>query len=218
MTDYATARRNMIECQLRPNGVTDGRVLRAISETPRELFVPASKRPVAYVDEDIEIGHGRCLMEPMAFARMVAHAAIRPSDIVLDIGCGTGYSTAVLSRLADTVVAVEEVPGLAAEANDTMTELAISNAVVVTGPLAAGWAGEAPYDAILIGGAVEEILQPIVDQLGEGGRLVAVVRPGNGPGRMTLLLKTGGAISRSELHDASIPLLDAFRRAPGFVF
>ena len=218
MTDYATARRNMIECQLRPNGVTDGRVLRAIAETPRELFVPASKRPVAYVDEDIELGHGRCLMEPMAFARMVALAAIRPSDIVLDIGCGTGYSTAVLSRLANTVVAVEEVPGLAAEANDTMTELAIGNAVVVTGPLAAGWAGEAPYDAILFGGAVEEIPQPIVDQLGEGGRLVAVVRPGAGPGRMTLLLKSGGAISCSELHDAAIPLLDAFRRAPGFVF
>jgi protein-L-isoaspartate(D-aspartate) O-methyltransferase len=218
MTDYATARRNMIECQLRPNGVTDARVLRAIAETPRELFVPASRRSVAYVDEDVEIGHGRCLIEPMAFARMVAHAAVQPGDIVLDIGCGSGYSTAVLSRLANTVVAVEEVAGLAAEANDTMTELAIGNAVVVTGPLAAGWAGEAPYDAILIGGAVEEIPQPIVDQLGEGGRLMAVVRPGPGPGRMTLLLKSAGSISRTELHDASIPLLDAFRRAPGFVF
>ena len=218
MTDYAIARRNMIECQLRPNNVTDARVLRAIGEIPRELFVPASRRPVAYVDEDIEIGHGRYLIEPMVFARMVWHADVKPTDIVLDIGCGTGYSTAVLARLSNTVVAVEEVAALAEQANHIMTDLAIGNAVVVTGPLAVGCPNEAPFDVILISGAVPEVPQSLVDQLNEGGRLVAVIRKGEGPGRLILLLKSDGTISRTDFHDATIPVLDAFRPAPGFVF
>lgn len=218
MTDFALARTNMINCQLRPNNVTDDRVLNAVSEVPRELFVPRTKRPIAYVDEDIDIGHGRWLIEPMVFGRMVEAAAIDADDIVLDIACGSGYSSAVLARLANTVVAVEEVPELAEQANDTMTDLAIGNAVVITGPVNAGCPSQAPFDVILINGAVEEIPATLIDQLNDGGRLVAVVREGEAPGRMVLLLKSGDATSRTELYGASIPLLDAFKRAPGFVF
>lgn len=218
MTDYMLARRNMIDCQLRPNNVSDSRVLHAIGETPRELFVPAARRPVAYIDEDIDIGHGRWLVEPMVFARMVELADVQSSDIVLDVACGTGYSTAVLSRLCNTVVAVEDLPTLAEQANDTMTELAIGNAVVIDGPLPAGCPSEAPYDVILINGAVEAIPPALVDQLNEGGRLLAIVRQGEAPGRIVMLLKTGGAISRTEAYGASSPLLEAFRLEAGFVF
>lgn len=218
MIDYALARRNMINGQLRPNNVTDDRVLAAIGAVPRELFVPSARRPIAYIDEDIDIGQGRWLIEPMVFARMLVAAQIEADDIVLDIACGTGYSTAVLAKLCNTVVAVEDVAALAEQANDTMTELAIGNAVVITGPVKAGCPSEAPYDVILINGAVEEIPAAIVDQLADGGRLVAVERQGEAPGRLVLLLKTDGAISRTELYGASTPLLDGFKRAAGFVF
>ena len=218
MTDFALARTNMINCQLRPNNVTDDRVVSAVGAVPRELFVPRTKRPIAYVDEDIDIGHGRWLIEPMVFGRMIEAADIDEDDIVLDIGCGSGYSSAVLARLANTVVAVEEVPELAEQANDTMTDLAIGNAVVITGPINSGCPSQAPFDVILINGAVEEIPVTLIDQLNDGGRLVAVVREGEAPGRMVLLLKSGDATSRTELYGASIPLLDAFKRAPGFVF
>lgn len=218
MTDLAHARTNMIESQLRPNNVTGARILGAIRETPRELFVPAARRGIAYVDEDIDIGHGRYLIEPMVFGRMLELAGVGPDDIVLDIACGTGYSAAVLARLANTVVAVEDVPALAAQANEIMTELAIGNAVVVTGPLTEGRQSEAPFDVILIDGAVAEIPTALIAQLAEGGRLVAVVRPGAGSGRITMLLNTGGAISLTQAYDASTPVLGAFKPEPGFVF
>ena len=218
MTDYAIARHNMIDCQLRPNNVSNSRLLDAIAHTPRELFVPAARRPVAYIDEDIPLGHGRALMEPMVFARMVELAEVDSGDIVLDIACGTGYSTAVLSRLANTVVAVEEIEELAESANQTMTDLAIGNAVVVSGPLADGRASEAPYDVILINGGVAEVPASLLGQLNEGGRLVAIVRGDEGSGRMTLMVNAGGAVSTIQAYDASTPMLDAFRPVPGFVF
>lgn len=217
MTDFATARRNMIEGQLRPNGVTDARVLRAFSDTPRELFVPASKRPVAYIDEDIEVGHGRILMEPMVFARMLVHAEVKPSDIVLDIGCGAGYSTAVLARLANTVVAVEEVEELAAQANDTMTELAIGNAAVIRGPLAEGCPSQAPFDVIVINGAVPEIPQGVVDQLAEGGRLVAARREGTVT-RLVEGVKVGGTVALRSFADMDVAPLPGFAAPAGFQF
>jgi protein-L-isoaspartate(D-aspartate) O-methyltransferase len=218
MTDLARARTNMIESQLRPNNVTDERILKAIRATPRELFVPAARRGIAYIDEDIDIGHGRCLIEPMVFGRMLEQARVGPDDIVLDVACGTGYSAAVLARLADTVVAVEDVPELAAQANEIMTDLAIGNAVVVKGVLPEGRPGEAPFDVILIDGAVAAIPAALIAQLGEGGRLVTVERPGSGAGRITLLVNRGGAISRYQAFDASTPVLAAFSPEPGFVF
>ena len=229
MADYAVARRNMIEGQIRPNKVTDGRVLAAMADVPRELFVPKKLQGAAYVDEDLAVAPGRYLMEPAVFARLLQAAAVTPNDVVLDIGCATGYSTAVLARLAATVVAVESDPGLVKTASALLAELAADNAVVIKGTLAAGYAKQAPYDAILLGGAVDEVPPAIADQLAEGGRLVAVVTgrasglsSGRSSGRASvgegvLMLRVRGVLSRRVLFDAALPPLPGFEVERGFV-
>jgi protein-L-isoaspartate(D-aspartate) O-methyltransferase len=218
MVDYAAARFNMVESQIRPNKVTDPRVLRAISEVPRERFVPKKLMGIAYVDEDLAVAPGRYLMEPMAFARLLQDAAIQPGDIVLDIGCATGYSTAVLAKLAATVVAVESDPQLVERASTVLAELNVDNAVVVAGALEEGYAEQAPYDVILLGGAVEEVPRSITDQLGEGGRLMAVVTGGSRVGKGNLIHRVHGDLSGRVLFDAAVPPLPGFAVERGFVF
>ena len=226
MPAYDTARANMVENQVRPNKVTDDRVLKAMAAVPRERFVPEKFAGIAYVDEDIAVSEGRYLMEPMVLARLLQAAAITAGDVVLDIGCATGYSTAVLARLADTVVAVESDEDLAETAVVLMTELDADNTAVVTGVLREGYAKQAPYDVIVLEGAVEEVPPALSDQLVEGGRLVAVVTGGNGGGhpgayrvgRATLMRRLHGALSSRVLFDASIPPLPGFDIERGFVF
>lgn len=218
MPAYDAARANMVENQVRPNKVTDDRVLNAMAAVPRERFVPKKLAGVAYVDEDIAVSEGRYLMEPMVLARLLQAAAIEPSDVVLDIGCATGYSTAVLARLADTVVAVESEAGLAEAAIALMTELDADNTAVVTGELAEGYAKQAPYDVIVLEGAVDEVPRALSDQLVEGGRMVAVVTGANRVGRATLLRRLHGVLSSRVLFDASVPLLPGFGSERGFVF
>ena len=215
--DYAAARRNMVDCQIRPNKVTDKAVLDALLSVPRELFVPAGLRGIAYVDEDIEIAPGRCLMEPMVFARLLQLAALRPTDVVLDIGCGTGYSAAVLARLVNTVVAVECDAGLAARATELLAELSIDNAIVLEGPLNRGCPAQGPYDAVFLDGGAATVPAAVLDQLGEGGRLVAVVQR-DGLGRATLMRRAGGILSSRIAFDASVAPLPGFAVEPGFVF
>lgn len=218
MQDYSAARLNMVESQLRTNKVIDEHVLAAMGQVPREKFVPATHRGVAYVDEDIPLGGGRHLMEPMVFARLLETAGVKPTDVVLDVGCGTGYSTVVLSKLADTVVALESEEGLAAQAAGLLEEMAGENTAVVRGPLDEGYAGQAPYDVIVIEGAVQEIPQALLDQLGESGRLVAVVVEGDRIGRATVVTNFSGHLGRREVFDANTPLLNEFRKEVGFVF
>lgn len=218
MIDYAVSRRNMVESQIRTNKVTDSGLLAVMAELPRECFVPEPLRGVAYVDEDIPLGGGRYLMEPMVLARLLQAAAVQPEDVVLDIGCATGYSAAVLARLANTVVALESHSELAARATATLADLGIDNAVVVEGPLKEGYAKQAPYDVIFIGGAVPRIPRVIADQLGEGGRLVAVVAAEAAIGRGTLVTRVGGILSDRPVFDAGTPLLPEFAPEPGFVF
>ncbi len=218
MADYAVARLNMIEGQIRPNKVTDGRVLAAMAEVPRERFVPKKLQGAAYVDEDLAVAPRRYLMEPAVFARLLQAAAIAPTDLVLDIGCATGYSTAVLARLAATVVAVESDRGLAKTAVALLAELDADNAVVVEGELKAGYAKQAPYDAIVLGGAVEQVPPAITDQLAEGGRLAAVVADGSSVGVGVLMLRARGALLRRVLFDAAVPPLPGFKAERGFVF
>ena len=212
----------MVDGQLRPNRVTDSRVVAAMSEIPRELFVPKVLRGVAYVDEDIEIAPGRYLMEPRVFARLLQTAEVREADVVLDVGCGRGYSTAVLARLAGTVVALESDETMATKASDTLTGLQVDNAIVVTGELAVGYSSQAPFDVVFLSGAVDSVPQALTSQLAQGGRVLAVVGTGGagtgGCGQATLILRHEDLLVRRCLFDASIPPLPGFQREPGFVF
>lgn len=218
MVNYAAARSNMVESQLRTNRVWDQRLLEAFETLPREAFVPEKARRFAYIDEDLSIGQGRHLMEPMVLARLIQAATIGEEDMVLDLGCGLGYSTAVLARLAATVVAVEQVGEFVAVAGQALDALEITNAVVVQETLTKGYAKQAPYDVILLGGAVAEVPQEILAQLAEGGRLVTVLLDKDGLGRATLMRKDEGVVSGRVLFDAATPVLPGFERKDGFVF
>lgn len=217
MTDFAAARKQMVDSQLLPNKVTDARLVEAMGAVPREAFLPQSLRGVAYMDEDLPVAPGRYVIAPMVFARLVQAAAIRDTDTVLDLGCTSGYSAAVLGRLAGVVVAVEEDAGLAAQASANLAANGAENAAVTTAPLNAGYPAQAPYDAIVIEGAVEDVPVPLLDQLAEGGRLV-VVLAGRGIGKATLYTRKDGVVGHRQLFDAGVPLLPGFAREAGFVF
>jgi protein-L-isoaspartate(D-aspartate) O-methyltransferase len=215
--DFGAARRNMVDRQLRTNKVTDEAVLEALNEIPRERFVPEGLRSAAYVDEDVPLGDGRYLIEPMVFARMLQAAEVQRGDLVLDLGCGSGYSTAVLSRLANMVVAMESDPALARRTSAALADLSIDNVLVVEGPLQEGWPAQAPYNLIVLGGAAEQIPETISGQLAEGGRLVGVeIR--RGVGRAMLYLRRRGVVSGRPLFDAAVPVLPGLMAEPSFVF
>lgn len=216
--DFSIARQSMVDSQIRPNRVNDGNVLAAMAEMPREAFLPKALHGVAYVDEDLPIGKGRYLMEPLVLARLLQAAAIQPSDVALIIGCGTGYSVAIASRLASAVVAIESDAKLAQAAGDTLTGLGFDTVAVMPGDLKAGYAKQAPFDVILFDGAIAEVPESIAEQLAEGGRLVAVVRPGQGVGKAVVVARENGLLSRREVFDANIPWLPGFEPVSQFVF
>ena len=219
MTDFATTRHNMVESQIRTNKVTDTAIIDAFEAVPRELFVPNHLRGVAYVDEDLDLDNGRVLMEPMVFARLLQMALPDSADEVLDIACGCGYSTAILSRLAGTVYGIEQDEFLVSSANDRLGSLDVDNAAVVAGNPLNGYGKKAPYSLIVIGGGVERIPVPITEQLADGGRLVTILC-GNGArqGNAVLVEKFGNTVSKRVVFDASVPLLPEFRNEPKFVF
>jgi protein-L-isoaspartate(D-aspartate) O-methyltransferase len=218
MTLFAAARTHMIESQILPNKVTDDRVLGAFATIRRELFVPEHLRPVAYVDENLPLGAGRYLMAPMVAARMLQAAAVGRTDTALIVGAGTGYEAALTAVLGRSVVAVEEDPELARRARAALVEHAIASVSIVEGPLPQGYRPRAPYDVVLFGGAIAELPSEIASQLAEGGRLVAVVKPGSAVGRATLTTRTGGVLARRVIFDAATPLLTSFLPRPAFVF
>ncbi|KAA0681361.1 protein-L-isoaspartate O-methyltransferase [Roseomonas genomospecies 6] len=218
MSEYAAARYNMVEGQIRPNKVTDQRLVDAMMEIPREQFVPKAARGIAYVDEDLPIGKGRFLMEPMVFARMLQEVSIDETDVVLDVGCGSGYSTAVLARLAATVVGIESDVELAQRATEALTGVGVDNAVVITAPLTEGYPAQAPYDVIVIEGLVSDVPAGILEQLAEGGRLVAAVLGERGVGEVKLYQRTGGITSGRILFEAHPRPLPGFEAKPKFVF
>lgn len=218
MTAFDAARTHMIESQIRPNKVTDERLLQALGEIRRELFVPEPLQSRAYIDEDLPIGRGRYLMEPMVAARLIQAAAVQRTDMALVVGAGTGYEAAVISRLARAVVALETDEDLARLARAALVEENIASVSVVEGPLHLGYRQRAPYDVILLGGAVAELPSEIVGQLAVEGRLVAVLKPeAVGIGRATLATRTGSAIARRVIFDAAISLLPGFEPNPAFV-
>lgn len=220
MIDFAEMRRAMVDAQVRANDVTDLRIVAAMLETPREKFVPASLRNFAYIDDDLQVkqdGSARYLMEPMVLAKLLQAAAIGPDALVLDVGAATGYSTAVLARLAGQVVALEDDAELAAQGSRLLVELGALNAAYVQGPMTAGWSAEAPYDVILLNGSVAEMPPALLGQLKPGGRLVAVVGQGRS-GRATVYTNTPGGVGSRIAFDAAVPLLPGFEARPGFVF
>jgi len=216
--DLAATRRTMVDCQILPNKVTDPRVIDAMMELPRELFVPGPKKSLAYVDEALALGDGRYLMEPMISARLLQSLELNASDVALSIGCGTGYNTALLGKIVDTVVAVESDSGLAQQATKNLSDLGIDNVAVIEGPLNAGAPKQAPYDVIIFDGAVRDIPAEISDQLAEEGRLIAMVTPSNGMGSAHYMQRNHGALSGRDLFDASTPLLPGFEREAAFSF
>jgi len=216
--DYAIARKNMVESQLRTNRVTDERLLGIMRRLPREQFLPKNMMHLAYVDEDILMPGDRYLSEPLVVARLIMAAQVKSTDIVLVVGGGTGYTPAILGKMATTVIALESDPSLVAESSSRLTTLTIDNVVVVEGPFQNGWANEAPYDLILIDGAVESVPQTLFDQINDGGRIVAVVKPEKGVGRIVLFEKRGGNISDRVIYDASTPYLPGMAPQPAFVF
>ncbi|GAB5470899.1 MAG: protein-L-isoaspartate O-methyltransferase [Rhodospirillales bacterium] len=212
------ARRKMVENQLRANKVTSDRILEAMGRLPRERFVPERYAGLAYVDEDLPLGGGRHALEPMVLARLVQALEVESDAIVLDVGCGLGYSTALLAALAGTVVAIEEERDLTDRANDILNEMGVDNAVVVEAPLAAGYPKQAPYDAILLNGAVPEIPEGLAQQLSPKGRMGLVVSSGAAMGVAMLVERFGDSLTTRVLFDAGTPLLPGFERQPGFVF
>ncbi len=216
--DYAAARRTMVENQIRTNRVTDPLVIAALSELPREQFVPETLRGVAYIDEDLPLGNGRVMLEPLVSALLLQTAQILPTDLVLEIGCGVGYLSAAIAQMASAVVALESDPSLAKRASEILSQLGCNTVTVVEGPLREGYPSQAPYDVILFGGAVSAIPPAITAQLAEGGRMVAVIQQTRGIGRGTLFLKTGGVVSGRPVFDAAVPFLPGFQPQPTFQF
>ena len=216
--DYSAARHNMVENQIRVNRVTHQGIINAFGEIPREVFVPDNLATLAYVDEKLMITEGRYLLQPMVLARLLQSAKIRPDDVVLEIGCGTGYSTAILASIANTVVAIEEDEGLAKQATNNMVELGVDNAAIMTSPLAEGYKKQHPYNAIVLSGSVAKVPESILAQLIDGGRLVTVVIKHDSLGKGVLMTKFGGSISTEEIFDAWTPILPGFELPPSFSF
>lgn len=219
MSVYASRRRNMVESQLRVTKVTDDRVIMAFENVPREEFVSPELKGLAYIDEDLVLGFGRFMLEPMVLARLIQALDIKSDDTILDIAAGCGYSTALLSSLGQSVVGIEAHAELAKTAQDNLIKMSIDNSVILHGDHQLGFASEAPYDAIIIEGAVAEVPDHILDQLSEHGRLVTVIRDNNAaPGKATLFQRTKSGFSRQYLFDAQTPILTEFNKATAFQF
>lgn len=221
--DFSERRVKMVDGQIRTTDVTDAAILSAMLSVPREAFVDPGQRELAYIDEDLRYAvtadsdTPRYLMEPSPFAKLAQLAEIKPGDFVLDVGSGTGYSSAVLSKLASSVVALESDATLSANATSILSSLGYDNVVVVSGPLQAGYPSEAPYDVIFVGGSVEQVPEALLSQLKDGGRLVAVEGRGNA-GVATVFIKAGGTITPRRAFNAAVKPLPGFNRTREFEF
>jgi protein-L-isoaspartate(D-aspartate) O-methyltransferase len=220
MVDAALQRLNMVDSQVLPSDVTDHRILRAMRELPREKFVPPALSPLAYMDEAVPVSPAgsarRWLLAPRVAAKLLQLADVGEHDHVLDIGCATGYSAALLSRLARSVIAMECDETLVATARSNLADLGMSNVSVLQGSLILGCANKAPYDVIVLQGSIDVPLDDLLDQLKDGGRLVAIVNEG-GLGRATIWKRFGRSMDDRVAFDASAPELPGFQKAPAFL-
>jgi protein-L-isoaspartate(D-aspartate) O-methyltransferase len=223
MSDFKLERINMVESQIRPNAVTDPDLLKALLETPREVFVPPSLRSLAYMDGVLCVEGARdhrparYMLSPMVFAKLAQLANIRKTDRVLDVGGTTGYSAAILSKLAASVVALENDAGLTAVAKESLAGLGVENVTFVMGPLEAGAPESAPFDVIFLNGRAGHLPESLLSQLAEGGRLVAVMGSETAA-KAKLFLRISGGIQERTGFDAGAPALPGFESRPVFVF
>jgi protein-L-isoaspartate(D-aspartate) O-methyltransferase len=215
---FAEARNRMVDSQIRPNRVTDPRITAAMRSLPRERFLPPGLAPLAYADQNVALGKGRVMLQPMAIARMVQLAAPAPGERALVVAAGTGYGTAVLAACGPRVTALEEDPALLSQARRVLTELA-PEVSLESGPFAAGWPAGAPYDVILVEGAVQAIPPAVAQQLrNNGGRLVAVVCTDGRVSQAVLAEATGAGLRAQPMFDCAVPLLPSLLPAPAFAF
>lgn len=217
--DFEAARHNMVDSQIRPNRVTDKRLLAAFAEVPRERFVPEDWQSLAYVDEAVPMGGGRYLIEPMVLALLLDNAEIATGSVVLVVGCNSGYSMAVLSGIAGTVVGLESDPGFIARATENLADIGADNAVIYEGGLLGGLPKQAPFDVIVFDGAISRVPEAYAAQVAEGGRIVAVVQKPDSPvGRGTVFTAVGGRLNAIDTFDAGTPVLPGFEPEPEFQF
>lgn len=217
MADYALARRNMVENQLRPSRISDERLLEAMANVPRELFLPKSLRNSAYGDGEIDIGDGRTLIEPLALAKLLQAAAPKAGEVALVTGCPTGYTAAVLARLCATVFYLVPIGADTDAVDALMASVGADNVVVQIGDAADGLKRQAPFELIVVPGALSAVPPQLVEQLGDQGRLVTVIASGRA-GRVTVLQKAQNGVGRWTPFDAQLPRIRAFDTARGFSF
>ena len=217
MTDYARRRVMMVDTQIRPSDVTKFPIIDAMLAVPREAFVPAPLREAAYMGENLDLGEGRVILEPRTLAKMLDALEIAADDLVLDIGAGLGYSSAVMARLAQLVISVEEDEAMAAEAQALLSEHGADNVVVHRGPLTEGAPEHGPYDVVVVEGAVEELPQALIDQLKEDGRMACLFMEG-ALGVVRIGYKVDGAMSWRFSFNAGAPVLPGFEKHPVFTF
>jgi len=215
MVDYTARRTMMVDTQVRPSDVTKFPIIDAMLTVPREQFVPNGRREAAYIGENVPLAPGRVVLEPRTLAKMLDALNVQPGDLVLDVASGLGYSSALLSRLGQAVVALEEDETLAGESETTLAELGADNVAVVVGSLTEGAAQHGPYDAIILQGGVETIPDAIIAQLKEGGRIAAVFMEG-ALGVCRIGHRIDGAVSWRFAFNAAAPVLPGFSKAPSF--
>jgi len=221
MSGFSTARQKMVDGQVRPSDVTDIRIIDAMLAVPREAFVPDSKRALAYLDLDLEVGDagsaGRFLIKPAVLAKMLQAAEIKETDHVLVVGCATGYAAAVIAKFARSVTATESEPALAAKARDILAQNGCGNVAVKTAAAADGDQANAAFDVIVLNGATEIVPEKLYGQLRDGGRLVGVFAMSR-PARATIVARSHGDFGNRALFDAAVPVLPGMERLPAFVF
>ncbi|MBU2992651.1 protein-L-isoaspartate O-methyltransferase [Octadecabacter sp. 1_MG-2023] len=217
MTDFQNRRTLMVDTQVRPSDVTKFPIIDALLDIPREEYVPDALRDAAYIGENIDLGEGRVLLEPRTLAKILDAADVQKTDVVLDLGCGLGYSTAVLAHMAEFVVAVEDDEARAEEAQQNLSAHGVDNAAVFAGPLAQGAAKNGPYDLVLLQGSVEEIPDDLTSQIKEGGRIVAIFAEG-ALGVVRVGRKIDGVMNWRMAFNATAPVLSGFEKAAAFAF
>lgn len=211
MPDFSARRRTMVDTQVRPSDVTKFPIIDAMLNIARETFVDANQQEAAYVGENLELGRNRVMLEPRTLAKMLDALNITGDDLVMDVGCGYGYSAAVAARMAQVVVAVEEDEAMASEAQVLLSEAGADNAILHVGPLAEGAPEHGPYDVIMVQGGVGELPQTLIDQLKDGGRIACIFME-DALGVVRIGYKTGDTVSWRFAFNASAPVLPGFEK------